>query len=354
MSKLSLFARWLFVLALSGAVNAAERTFDFSQETVNAPPQNFRSTVTGSGKPGDWRIILEDVPPLLAPFTTNAPAVAKRAVVAQLAKDPTDEHFPLLICEDESYGDFTLSTRFKTVSGVAEQMAGLAFRIQDEKNYYVVRASSLGNTLRFYKFVNGVRSEPVGPDLPIPSGVWHVLTIECKGNQIHCLLNGKEAFPMIIDYSFSAGKIGFWTKSDSVSYFAETRINYVPKDKLATVLVRDTLRKYPRLIALRIFAHTGSPAKLCLVGSKDPKELGQPGEKVEKDVVARDVIYTGKNSSTVVVTMPLHDRNGEVAGAVRVTMKPFLGQTEQNAIARALPIVKQMEQRIRSAADLVN
>ena len=52
------------------------------------------------------------------------------------------------------------------------------------------------------------------------------------------------------------------------------------------------------------------------------------------------------------VTMPLRDRNGETVGAVAVRMKSFAGQTEKNAIVRALPIVKPMEARIQSARDL--
>jgi hypothetical protein len=51
--------------------------------------------------------------------------------------------------------------------------------------------------------------------------------------------------------------------------------------------------------------------------------------------------------------MPLHDRNGDTVAAVRVLMRSFKGQTEQNAIARALPIIKGMETRIRSARDLI-
>ena len=43
--------------------------------------------------------------------------------------------------------------------------AGVAFRYQDPKNYYVVRASALGGNVRFYKFVNGVRSDPLAADL---------------------------------------------------------------------------------------------------------------------------------------------------------------------------------------------
>ena len=71
-------------------------------------------------------------------------------------------------------------------------MAGVAFRIQNATNYYVVRASSLGNNLRFYKVLNGERGPVIGPSVPVPSGVWHELTVECKGNAIRCLLDGKE------------------------------------------------------------------------------------------------------------------------------------------------------------------
>jgi hypothetical protein len=53
------------------------------------------------------------------------------------------------------------------------------------------------------------------------------------------------------------------------------------------------------------------------------------------------------------VTMPLRDRNGETVGAVRLSMTTFLGQTERNALARALPIVKSMEARIISAKELL-
>src|SRR5258708_5359454 len=174
------------------SVTAAETNFDFGALPLDQAPPGFRSAVAGEGKPGDWRIIMDEVPPLLPPLTPQAPLVAKKAVVAQLAQDPADEHFPLLIFDAEAYRDFTLTTRFKTVRGQKEQMAGIAFRIQDEKNYYVVRASSIGNTFRFYKVVNGERQTLIGPETPVPSGVWHELSVACNGNQIRCLLDGRE------------------------------------------------------------------------------------------------------------------------------------------------------------------
>ena len=157
--------------------------------------------------------------------------VARKAVLAQLAQDPTDEHFPLLIYEGDTVGDFTLTTRFKTVRGVVEQMAGIAFRIQNETNLYVVRASSLGNNVRFYKVLNGQRGPLVGPEVPVPSGVWHELRIEAKGNTIRGLLDGKEVINATDSVNpFLRGKVGFWTKSDAVSYFADAALVYTPHE----------------------------------------------------------------------------------------------------------------------------
>ena len=51
--------------------------------------------------------------------------------------------------------------------------------------------------------------------------------------------------------------------------------------------------------------------------------------------------------------MPLHDRNGETVAAVRILLKSFKGQTEQNAVARVLPIIKEMEVRVRSGKELI-
>jgi len=49
----------------------------------------------------------------------------------------------------------------------------------------------------------------------------------------------------------------------------------------------------------------------------------------------------------------LRDRNGDAMAAVRVVMKSFPGQTEENAIIRAAPIVKALQEKIRSLEDLI-
>ena len=345
-----LFWVWLLLAVRS---TAAERTFDFSNSPENQTPSGFRSTVSGKGKPGDWKIIMDEVQPLLAPLTPQAPAVARRPVLAQLARDKTDDHFPLLIFDDEAFGDFTLTTRFKLVDGSVEQMAGVAFRIQDEKNYCYVRASALGNTFYFFKFVNGELIGPIGSKVEIAKGTWHDMTVECAGNKITCSLDGKVVIPQLQQDTFSRGKIGFWTKSDSVSYFANAKISYTPLEVPAQALVREMVKKYPRLLGLKLYVNSSAKPSPLLVASMDEKEVGQTGEKTEQDVISQGSIYYGKTTGTVSVVMPLRDRNGDSIAAARVVMKSFAGQTEQTALARALPIVKEMQARIQTREDLV-
>lgn len=328
-----------------------ERVFDFTQTKVNEMPAGFRSSVAGTGSPGEWRVVLDDVPAAIPSLTPKAPA-AKTSVLAQLAKDPTDEHFPLLIYDEESYGDFTMETRFKTVAGEAEQMAGIAFRLQDEKNYYYLRASSKGSTFRFSKVVNGQRGDPIGPEIQIPRGVWHSLKVECKGNTIRCFLNDKEAMPQLTDNSFQSGKIAFWTKSDSVSYFTAAKITYVPRVSLAKILIKEMIQRYPRVLKLKMFAMPAGGKNLKVVASTDENDLGAPGQKTEKEAWEKRATFYGKNGKVALVTMPLYDRNGEIVAILRVELKAIIGQTESNALGRALPIVRDMEKRIQESRDL--
>ena len=334
-----------------GAV-AAERNFVFSQSTnVNELPKGFRSTVSGEGKPGEWKVILDDAASALPALSGRAPDTAKQSVLVQVARDRTDEHFPMLVFEDESFGDFTFTTRLKTVAGEVEQMAGVAFRIQDEKNYYVVRVSSLGNNVRFYKFVNGLRSAPIGPDIAVPTNVWHELAVECKGSQIRVLLNGKEAMPAMTDSSFTVGKVGFWTKSDAVSYFGRARISYTVRERLADSLVGETLKKYGKVRGLKLFALPQGAAQPRVIASGIQSEVGQEGGEDEKVCLQQGTAYVGRGQDTIAVMLPLRDRNGEIVAAARVTLDTFLGQTENNALARTRPIIKFMESRLINATE---
>ena len=69
-------------------------------------------------------------------------------------------------------------------------------------------------------------------------------------------------------------------------------------------------------------------------------------------VMTRNIPFAGKGRRSYLVTLPLHDLNGDVIGAVRVEMDTFPGQTDDNAVARALPVVRRMERRVTTVKEL--
>ena len=187
----------------------------------------------------------------------------------------------MLIYDGQTFKNFNLTMPFKIIGGVAEQMAGVVFRFQNASNFYVLRASALGHNARFYKVVDGVRSAPIGPALDIATNTWHTLAVQCLGAQITCRLDGKPLMTTLNDSSFSSGKIGFWTKSDAVSYFGDATIDYTPMVPAAQTLVDDIMKKYPHILALRIYT-PDDKGQLRVLASKDKSETGQAGADSEK------------------------------------------------------------------------
>lgn len=342
---------WLAIVAglgLAGlAGQAAELHLDFGRFPPGAPPAEFRPGLTGEGPPPDWRVVQVEVASQFAPLTDRAPAQARETVLGQFSEDPAEERFPLLIYQPEEFGDFTATLEFRTVQGRVERMAGLAFRLQNETNYYVVRASSLGRTFRFYKFVNGLRSDPIGPEIPIPSGEWHTLEVNCQGNRIRCRLNGKDAIPTLTDSSFTRGRLALWTKSDSVSHFRSLRVTYDPLKSLPQRLVDRGMKEYPRLLGLTIYAR--EEGQVRAVASSEAGLVGTAGGRPEEDVLASGVIQAGTRRDSASAVFPLRDRNGDPRYAVRLKMRTFAGQTDANAAARGKIIADYLEQLVQAA-----
>jgi hypothetical protein len=349
----SFLGLWL-VLAVSAS--GAEIKINFGDFAAGQSPTNFHNALAGTGQPGDWKIVTDESPsafvPLMPQITPTAPAVRRR-VLAQLSRDRADEHFPMFIYDGETFKNFKLATQFKIVGGVAEQMAGVVFRFQNTSNFYVVRASALGRNVRFYKVVDGIRSAPIGPTVDIATNTWHTLAVQCLGAQITCWFDGRPLTTTLNDSSFSAGKIGFWTKSDAVSYFGDTTIDYTPIIPAAQLLVRDVMKKYPRILGLRIYTldENGQPR---ILASKNETEIGRPGTDAEKNAFTSGTVSIGHGSGTVKVDMPLNDRNGEPIAAVQVELKSYmLGETQDMVLTRVHIIVDEMQKRVLSKQDLM-
>lgn len=330
----------VFLCLLALPARGVELVLNFGKVGAEQSPLGFTNVVAGEGQAGLWLARVDE-----SLGETN------NVVLTQTRKNLKDEHFPMCIYQREKFDDFTFTTRFKIVDGLVEQMAGIVFRYQDEKNFYVMRASALGNNVRFYKVVAGIRSQLIGPAVEVKAGEWHELKIECLGNKIRSWFNGREAIPELTDTSFARGRVGFWTKSDSVCRFAETRIAYTPREPLAVALVRDCLKTSTRLVDLKIYVsdEQGEP---IIIASKNAAEIGSLGGASERNAIANGHVYYGKGKDTVSVVQPLRDRNGEPIAAVRVVMTSFAGQTDQTVLQRANPIVREMQMRVQSLEEL--
>jgi hypothetical protein len=227
-----------------------------------------------------------------------------------------------------------------------------------------VRLNAKDHNVAFFRYVEGELIGPISASADIKTGEWNTLAVECKGARLRALVNDKEIIPWsepnyvplpngTSKGVFAAGKLGLWTKADTIAHFVPLSIVYTPHEPFAQTLVRETISRNPRLLGLKIFGRRNGETTPRIVGSDKPAEIGEAGETVEANCIDKGGVYSGKGKETAVVTMPLHDRNGDVVGAARVTMTTFFGQTEKNILARALPIVKSMEERISSARELM-
>jgi hypothetical protein len=155
----------------------------------------------------------------------TSPAGAK--ILAQLSEDRTSGRFPLAIHPTAQIENGALSVRFKPISGRVDQAAGLVWRYRDEDNYYIVRANALEDNVVLYKVENGRRSplSPVGRSddygvkHSVPAEQWRTLGVVFDGARFTVTFDGEPLFE-VVDATFSEpGRVGLWTKADSVTYF---------------------------------------------------------------------------------------------------------------------------------------
>lgn len=194
--------------------------YNFDKDAAGSLPANFHDALTGKGSQGKWEVKAD-------PTAPSAPNV-----LAQTSTDKTKNRFPLAIADEGSFGDLDLSVKFKPVSGKVDQAAGLVWRLKDANNYYIVRANALEGNVVMYKVADGKRSDlPVkgegrtyGKKAIVPANQWSSLRVVMTGKLAEVYLNDVKLYE-VEDTTFTdAGKIGLWTKADSITDFDDLRV----------------------------------------------------------------------------------------------------------------------------------
>ena len=183
--------------------------------TVDLTTPAFTFARTGNGAPAEWAV-QEDA------------STPNRRVLAQTSTDPTDYRFPLAIYQRIDAANVEATVRFKAVAGRVDRAGGLMVRYADPDNYYVVRANALEDNVNLYRVVKGSRREITGASVSVPSGVWHTLGLKADGDRFTISFNGTVLFSAADRTFTTPGKIGLWTKADSVTRFDALTVRALP------------------------------------------------------------------------------------------------------------------------------
>jgi Domain of Unknown Function (DUF1080) len=134
-----------------------------------------------------------------------------------LVQRSTDNEYNVIVAPGGPYRNVAVSVRFKPISGLEDASGGIVVRLS-EGRYYVLRANAREDNFRFYYYDRG-RRMLASANVAAPAlGQWHTLQIIATGDRFQGRLNDRE----LIDHRddrFSVGRIGLWTKADSVTAF---------------------------------------------------------------------------------------------------------------------------------------
>ena len=172
--------------------NTPVETFDFESKGIEG----------WTSVDGAWAI--EDM--------TGAPS-GKKVLVQRATKNA----FNVIVAPPGPYTDVDVSMKFKPISGGEDASGGIVFRFNDGK-YYVVRANALEDNFRLYYYDRG-RRQLASARVKAPAlGQWHALRIRAEGDHIQAWLDD-QALIDSRDARYKSGRVGLWTKTDSVTAF---------------------------------------------------------------------------------------------------------------------------------------
>jgi len=191
----------IIVTSITTALAAAE-TVNFDDMKVGTVPPSWTATQTGSGT-AKWSVEKDSAAP-------SKPNVLKQSGQAT---------FPVCFKNDTKIKDGFVEVKFKPIAGKEDQAGGVIWRLQDGNNYYIARANALENNVTIYHTIKGKRTEKKRTNVKVSSGMWHTLRVDFSDNHFTVTFDGKKALEWEDDTFQNAGKVGVWTKADSVTEF---------------------------------------------------------------------------------------------------------------------------------------
>lgn len=201
---------------------------DLSREGVGRESSKFLAVV------GNWSIVDDNGKRVLAvdgrKWLRGQPAGGlaekARAIYGSRNEEFIDNvkawaYFPYAVAKEiDDFHDGEISIRFKIVAGQLDECAGILFNLKPNGDYLTVRFNGMEDNVVLWTFNKGVRKfvKRAADKVPLAKNTWHTLQISVHGTDLQASLNGKH----LLDYTLTepvSGKVGVWSKTDSVSYY---------------------------------------------------------------------------------------------------------------------------------------
>src|SRR6266478_3070962 len=183
----------------------------------------FRAALAALGAYGVSRPASARTAPMEIKLPENIPAapVGKRVLVQRATKN----QFNVIVTPAGPFTDIDVSVKFYPLSGKEDASGGIVLRFNDGK-YYVVRANALEGNFRLYYYDRGRRQLASASVKPPALGQWHTVRLVAVGDHIQGWLDGV----LLLDHRdsrFKSGRVGLWTKTDSITAFNDFSVRGV-------------------------------------------------------------------------------------------------------------------------------
>jgi len=221
----------LVFTALAASLLAAVRpiTISLARERAGRPPARFLAVV------GDWIVAAgEHGKPVLQvdgrQWIKGQPSAGLAANARRIYGSRHEEfidsvkayaYFPYAVARDiPAFSNGEISTRFRLLGGQLDQCAGILFNLKLNGDYLAVRFNAKEDNLVLWTFKNGKRSfvKKGSHDVHLAMNEWHAIKVAVDGTQLRGYLDDE----LLIEYTLAepvSGRIGVWSKTDSVSQF---------------------------------------------------------------------------------------------------------------------------------------
>jgi hypothetical protein len=225
----------LLVIGFAGlALAASSIKVDVAQEKAGTEPTHFLSMVGNwvVAQDGNKNILMVDGRQWKRGQPAGGLADKARLIYGSRHEEFIDNvkafaYFPYAVAQGvEDFHDGEISMRFQIVDGQLDQCAGILFNLKTNGDYLTVRFNGKEDNLVLWTFNKGTRKfvKKGSEDMPLAMKQWHTMKVAINGTKLEGYLNGKKLLEYTLPETVS-GKVGVWSKTDSVSYFDEYTVN---------------------------------------------------------------------------------------------------------------------------------